>query len=397
MIGLRPGAVDPRAERRAGPAGAAIGIAALVVCTVIAGTGEHGSPAQWRTTLILAAASALWLLLLIPLFPRRTRNPWLTLGFFVVLLAAATALGTRADTFTAFGSVGYPIAFVLFPARWSIFAAAATALVPLLANGIWHSDTPPWVTVVSILGPILYAAWFVGVENEQRRRTNARLEAALAENAGLQEKLLAKARETGVLDERQRMAREIHDTVAQGLTGIVTQLQAADQASSEEDRRRHLGHVHALAKGSLTEARRAVQALRPESLAESPLPTALADLARQVSERVGADVTAGTEGTARPLSPEAAATLYRVAQEALANAEKHAVAARIGITLTYADDVTILDIRDDGRGFATGDRGEGTGFGLEAMRQRVEQVAGTLTVESAPGEGTSVHVQVPVG
>lgn len=396
MIGLRPGFVDPRAERRAGPAVAVISITALVLCTVIASMAEHGSPAQWRGTLFLAAGTALWLLLLIPLVPRRTRNPLCTIGFFAGLLAASTFLAARLEIFTAFGSVGYPIAFVLFTARWSIFAAAATALVPLLAKGFWQADTAPWVTVVSVVGPILYAAWFAGAESEQRRRTNQQLTTALAENAALQEKLLVQARESGIRDERQRMAREIHDTVAQGLTGIVTQLRAADQAQSEKDRQRHLGHVHALAKDSLTEARRAVQALRPEPLADARLPEALADLARRTAERTGADVTARAEGTPRPLPAEQEATLYRITQEALANAEKHAAAGRIVITLTYTETLTLLDIRDDGRGFAAGDRGAGTGFGLEAMQQRVHQVAGTLTVESAPGEGTAVHVELPV-
>ncbi|MBB4686202.1 sensor histidine kinase [Amycolatopsis jiangsuensis] len=395
MIGIRPGAIDPRTERRAGPTVTAIGIAALTVCTIIAGTQDHGSPAQWRTTLILAAAIALWLLVLIPLVPRRTENPWRAVGFFAVLLIASTFLATRMDTFTAFASVGYPIAFVLFPARWSIFAAAATALVPLLAKGIWHAETPPWVTVVSVVGPVLYAAWFVGAESEERRRTNQKLTAALAENAALQERLLVQARESGVRDERQRMAREIHDTVAQGLTGIVTQLHAADQAACEDDRQRHLGHVHALAKDSLSEARRAVQALRPEPLADSRLPEALAGLAERLAGRTGTEVTARTDGATRPLPPEAEETLYRVTQEALANAEKHAEATRIAVTLTYTDGSVLLDIRDDGLGFTAGDRGEGTGFGLEAMRQRVRRTAGTLTIESAPGDGTVVHVQLP--
>ena len=88
-------------------------------------------------------------------------------------------------------------------------------------------------------------------------------------------------------------------------------------------------------------------------------------------------------------------TLYRVAQEALANAEKHAKASRIGLTLSYSDDVVLLDVVDDGVGFRPGDRGDGTGFGLEAMRRRVQRVAGTLTVESTPGDGTAVSAQVP--
>jgi signal transduction histidine kinase len=405
MIGLLPGVVHPQGEHRAGPILAGVGLVGLGVCTVIAAGRPHGSPDQWRLTLVFAAVTAGWLLLLVPLFPRRHRRLWITAGYFLGLLAGALALASRNETFGAFASIGYPIAFSLFSARWSIFAVTATALVPLMANGWGPSDsTPGWVVVVSVIGPMLYTAWFVGVENDKRKRANAelaqanaRLETAMEENAGLQAQLLAQAREAGVLDERQRMAREIHDTLAQGLTGIVTQLQAADRATSEASHERHLTQAHTLAKDSLTEARRAVQALRPEPLTDSRLPEALADLAQRVTNTSGVAVAAETSGEARPLLPELEVTLYRVAQEALANAEKHARASRIGVTLTYADDVVLLDIRDDGAGFTPGEpaRGDGTGFGLQAMRQRVRRVAGTLVIESAPGEGTAVNVQVP--
>jgi signal transduction histidine kinase len=118
-------------------------------------------------------------------------------------------------------------------------------------------------------------------------------------------------------------------------------------------------------------------------------------LARRVSATSGVTVRVETTGDARPLLPDLEETLYRVAQEALANAEKHAKASRIGVTLSYADDLVRLDIVDDGIGFRPGDRGDGTGFGLEAMRQRVRRVAGTLSIESAPGGGTAVNAQVP--
>ncbi|WP_020662580.1 sensor histidine kinase [Amycolatopsis benzoatilytica] len=429
MAGLRPGAIPPQAERCVGPVVAGIGILTLAVCTIVAADQPHG---RWPVTLILAGAAGLWLFALIPAVRYRTRKPWLAAGFFAVLLACATALVAQADPFTVFASIGYPIAFVLFAPRWSVFAAAATAVVPLLGKGAWQPDTstPPWITVISIAGPILYVAWFVGAENEQRRRTNEklaeaneRLETALTENAVLQAQLLSQARHAGVLDERRRMAREFHDTVAQGLTGIVTQLQAADRATEDAERQRRLGQVHTLARESLTEARRAVLALRPEPLVESHLPEALSGLASRVSGTSGVKVTAETEGDARPLPPELEVTLYRVAQEALANAEKHAHADRIGLTLTYAGDLVLLDIRDDGTGFvledcggdresgtgaaahrggtrsgpahSSGDRDDGTGFGLQAMRQRVRQAAGTLTIESAPGEGTAVHAEFP--
>jgi signal transduction histidine kinase len=106
-------------------------------------------------------------------------------------------------------------------------------------------------------------------------------------------------------------------------------------------------------------------------------------------------------GTVRPLSPEAESALLRTAQEALANVAKHAAAMRAGVTLSYMDDEVVLDVRDDGRGFephrATGAPEPSAGFGLVAMRQRIEGVGGTLHVESEPGEGTAISARVPAG
>jgi signal transduction histidine kinase len=389
MMGVVPGALNARGERLAGPIFTVVGLAGLAACAFWA-AGRDG---DWGATLVVVVVTAVWLPLLIPLFPRRKTHPWLAAGYYAGVLAAAIVLMAHNELFTGFASFGYPLAFVLFPARWGFFAVAATAVLPMLVTGS-DKQTPAWVLVASVAGPLLYAAWFVGAESEKRRKANARLEAALEENAGLHAQLLTQAREAGVLDERQRMAREIHDTLAQGLTGIVTQLQAADREDGP-DRDRRLAQVRTLARDSLSEARRAVQALRPEPLAGSRLPEALSELAGRVAETSGVTVHAETTGDVRPLLPEVEVTLYRVAQEALANAEKHAKASRIGLTLSYSDEVVLLDVVDDGVGFRPGDRGDGTGFGLEAMRHRVQRVAGTLSVESAPGGGTAVNAQVP--
>ncbi|MEC3978131.1 sensor histidine kinase [Amycolatopsis sp. H20-H5] len=409
MMGVRPGEVSARTEPYGGPILTAGGLLVLATCTIFAAAGPHGESGEWLGTLAIVGATALWLLLMLPLFPRRRRHPVLVLVFYAGFLAGCWLLTSRNDSFTTLSSLGYPFGFVLFSARWSIFAVTATAITPMLAKGGFGPDThtPAWVPVLSIVGPMLYAAWFVGAENEKRHKantalteSNGKLENALRENAGLQAQLLTQAREAGVLDERQRLAGEIHDTLAQGLAGIVTQLQAAERAEHDPVRhRQHLAHVHSLAKDSLSEARRSVQALRPEPLAESRLPEAVAELARRFTETSGVRVRTETVGDARPLLPELEVTLYRVAQEALANAGKHAHASAVGLTLSYSDDVVMLDVLDDGVGFRTdGPREEpadGSGFGLRAMAQRVQRIAGTLEIESAPGRGTAINAQVP--
>jgi signal transduction histidine kinase len=238
---------------------------------------------------------------------------------------------------------------------------------------------------------------------------NRRLEDIMAENTGLQAQLLVQAREAGAGDERQRMAREIHDTLAQGLTGIITQLEAAQQTSNDTERERRIGNAKQLARDSLAEARRSVQALRPLALEDSRLPDALADEVTRWTATSGVPAEVRTTGDPRALHPEVEVTLLRAAQEALANVAKHAAAAHVWITLSYMEDVVTLDVRDDGRGFAqprAGDEpadedspaGEGSvggGFGLIAMRQRVNRLAGQLEIESEPGAGTVISASLP--
>jgi signal transduction histidine kinase len=227
-----------------------------------------------------------------------------------------------------------------------------------------------------------------------------RLEATLAENAGLHRQLLTQAREAGVLDERQRMAREIHDTLAQGLAGIITQLQAAEQAANDPERwRRHLTAATELARGSLTEARRSVHELRPEPLSTARLSDALRDVAARFTELHGVTATVEIAGTVRAMAPEVEVVLLRTAQEALANVARHASATRVVITLSYLDHDVALDVCDDGRGFDPAQtpkaKRESGGFGLVAMRQRVEGLFGALSVESQPGSGTAISARIP--
>jgi signal transduction histidine kinase len=227
-------------------------------------------------------------------------------------------------------------------------------------------------------------------------RANHLLEASLAENIELQTRLLAQAREAGILEERQRMAREIHDTVAQGLTGIITQLQAAEQRHEvPEPWRRPFEAVKQLARESLTEARRSVDALRPAPLETARLADALGDAVERWSALHTLPARVTTTGTPRPLPAEAEFALLRTAQEALANIAKHANATRVGVTLSYLEHEVALDVLDDGNGFETAGTGTG-GFGLTIMRQRVEAHSGTLQIESEPGAGTGISARIPL-
>jgi signal transduction histidine kinase len=218
-------------------------------------------------------------------------------------------------------------------------------------------------------------------------------------------RLVEQAQQAGVSQERQRLAHEIHDTLAQGFTSIVMHLEAAEGVlpSGLGSVQQYLEQARSIARDSLAEARRLMWALRPESLERSSLPEALAELAERWSEEGGATATTTVTGTPRSLTPEIEVTLLRVAQEALTNCRKYAQASQVVITLSYMNNLVTLNVQDDGVGFdpaqlsSTEPGAHSTGgFGLMGMRERIEQLRGTLLVESAPGRGTTVMVAVPV-
>lgn len=201
-----------------------------------------------------------------------------------------------------------------------------------------------------------------------------------------------------VLDERNRMARELHDTLAQDFAGIATQLSGvasalrADPSAAE----RHLDVARRMTQHSLTEARRSILDLRSSALTEGDLRAALESMARETT--AGADVAIEVSGDASPrLDRQTEHQLLRMAQEAVANAVKHARARRVEIELRHTQTHATLTIRDDGIGFDPdlafmAARGH---FGLLGMRERARRLGGDVRFESAPGAGTSIIVTVP--
>ena len=232
---------------------------------------------------------------------------------------------------------------------------------------------------------------------------NAELAAArqqtIAELAATRRELAVAERAAGVLEERQRLARDIHDTLAQDFTSMVMHLEAAepDLAAIPVGARQHLDQARRSAREGLDEARRVVWALRPEALDQASLPEALQRLAQTWRAASGVAATVTITGTPRPLPTQVEVTLLRVAQEALANVRKHARASSVTLTLSFMEDTLLLDVQDDGVGFAnTSLPGalSDSGYGLTSMRERVGLLGGALTVESTPGEGTTVVVEV---
>jgi signal transduction histidine kinase len=233
---------------------------------------------------------------------------------------------------------------------------------------------------------IFYGAWVSRIieQSAERAAIIDQLEATRAELDAIQH-------EAGRMAERQRLATDIHDTLAQGFTSILMLIQAAqaDLDGSHPRAGRHLDLAARTARENLAEARVLVEDLAPAQLDGGTLPDAL----RRLSRAPGVDASFGLSGAPRPLPMATEVVLLRVCQEALANVRKHADARSAAVRLDYDPDAIRLEVSDDGAGFDPA-RVNG-GYGLRGMRTRVAEAGGTLTVRSAPGAGTHVSAMVP--
>lgn len=202
-----------------------------------------------------------------------------------------------------------------------------------------------------------------------------------------------------VLAERSRFAREIHDSLAQGLTSISLQLECVRDEVVRHPARaaEHVELARGMVRDSLREARRSVWNLRPLALGEADLAGALRRIAAELTGQSAIACTHEIDGTPRPLAPDHEAALLRIGQEALTNAVRHAQPRHLAVRLRYAPEWVTLSVRDDGRGFDVGALAAraGRGFGLLGMRERVAALAGSLAIDSHPGEGTEVSVTLP--
>lgn len=296
--------------------------------------------------------------------------------------------------------------FVVLPqmfwlVRLRLAIAATVVLTPGLPLLAALSSGDPLDMAVRHLGPqalfmtafgVLVGVWIHRVtdESEERARLIEELGASRAEVAGL-------SHTAGVAAERQRLAGEIHDTLAQGFTSIVTLLQAA-QAEFDADApaaRRHVELAVRSAKENLREARHLVAAQAPDLLAADTLTSAIGRQVGRFADETGVDAGHRVSGVPRRLAAEPEIVLLRAAQELLANVARHADAQAVTVALDYGEpDAVRLTVTDDGAGFDPAAPTEGS-FGLAMLRTRVDRLKGDLEIDSTPGRGTRVTVRVP--
>jgi ligand-binding sensor domain-containing protein/signal transduction histidine kinase len=209
-----------------------------------------------------------------------------------------------------------------------------------------------------------------------------------------------RARFNAVLQERNRIARELHDNLAQEILGVSVQLEivARLMPKSTEAARTHLDRARALVRSSIAEARRYVWDLRSQSLEERDLPTALAEMTRRLTSEGDVQTQFQVGGTFRRLPPQVENNLLRIGQEAVNNAVRHAQARTITVNLDFDARSVRLSVRDDGRGFdpPAASNGSNGHFGLVSMRERAEEMGGSVRVNSRAGEGSEVLVSVPI-
>jgi PAS domain S-box-containing protein len=260
--------------------------------------------------------------------------------------------------------------------------------------------TRKFLTIPTLVGGQVKG--FIGIRHTARppyRPEEIELAQALAHQAmfALQLNEFAdQSRLAAVLEERNRMARDIHDTLAQGLTGVIVQLQAADDAAAKgykKDALHHLRTARELARAGLNEARRSVRALRPQALEDATFWEALQTVIKDATAGTGLHAEFQRRGKARELSPLVQENLLHIGQEALTNTLKYAHATRFEARLSFNAAEVRLELQDNGVGFRT--NGSHDGFGLTGMQERVTQMGGALSVTSARGKGTKIVVSSP--
>ncbi|MGG5172379.1 sensor histidine kinase [Pseudarthrobacter sp. J1738] len=308
--------------------------------------------------------------------------------------------------------LAFPIFFLqlhLLPRKWALLAVAASTLLAIAALGN-HSGG---FTVPMVLGPVFGAAFAVVtglayqalyLEAENQRLAAEELRRTRAELASTQHA-------AGVLAERERLAREIHDTLAQGLSSIVLMGRSAESslaAGELEQARARLQTVQSTASENLAEARNFVRGLQSPQLQARSLVDSLERLCARTQQEAharGKDLECRfrLEGIPIELPNPSQTTLLRAAQASLANVWTHAKASAAVVTLSFLDTEVTLDVFDDGAGFdplataaEVARRADGSGVGLASLRERAKALGGTLNVESSPGEGTVIAVRLPL-
>jgi signal transduction histidine kinase len=342
-------------------------LAGMVVCVLVFGRRViYADEFDWRTPLFLAAVIGLWVV---------------ALTASSVAVAAVPAI--------------YPLVFATLPLPAALVVTTVVNLAPLGLALLFHGThwpNLPLAVAVTLIGVI--AAPVIGTVIMTSMRQRERLAALVEELAASRAESARLSREQGAAAERERLAREIHDTLAQGFTSIVALAQAVEPEleSDTAAAKRHVELIRSTARENLAEARAMVAELTPTALHDGSLSAAIQRQCDRLSAESGITATVRVDGELPPLGMATDVVLLRAAQEAFANIRKHSGASAVTVALSPVGRGVRLSIADNGIGLSD----EHTeGFGLRGMRARARQVGGSMSVTATPGGGTTVMVEVP--
>jgi signal transduction histidine kinase len=342
-------------------------LAGIVACVLAFGRRVIRSDEfDWRSVLFLTTVIGLWIL---------------ALSASSVAVAAIPAI--------------YPLLFATLPLPAALVVTTMVNIAPLAFALIFGGPSwpnLPLAVAITLIGVI--AAPVIGTVITRAMRQREKLGALVAELAATRAESARLSREAGTAAERERLAREIHDTLAQGFTSIVALAQAVEPEldSDTAAAKRHVELIRTTARENLAEARAMVAELTPTALHEGSLPAAIQRQCDRLSAESGIAATIRVDGVLPPSGMATDVVLLRAAQEAFANIRKHSQANTVTVALSPVECGVRLSVADNGIGLADG---HADGFGLRGMRARVAQVGGTMWVAPTPGGGTTVTVEVP--
>ncbi len=375
------------------------------ILLVIAMLRQVSTPEHLWAAVLVSVLFACWYAMgFIPLTNNKIINRpawWLAILLTIWIVSLFVSAEFMWLAFSLWLLLGHQLAFV--PSiLWSVVVYAFTLIAPFLHHGE--------LSVAAAAGPLVGGlfAWgisrgYLQMERDAQERTSLvnSLMRAQEETSALQEELARSQHEAGIAAERTRLAREIHDTIAQQLSSIGLHAKAASAASNLDAANEALERIDHLSGQSLTDLRRIIAALAPAELDSQALAGALSRILDDFATDSGVKSRVDIEPGLPLLDPSLQIALLRTAQSALSNVRRHAQATTVVLSLSYSDDEVRLDIVDDGRGFTppTGKLQHNTpvgGFGLTAMNRRLNELGGGLDVESAIGEGTALCAHLPL-
>jgi len=332
---------------------------------------------------------------------RLIRPPLLWLTGLTLLWAA---LALTSPEFTWVGFSLWLLAGHFLPWRWAV-AYTLTVLAGVVLLPVRSTGEP---NAAAVLGPAIGAAFALAIslaqhqlfrEDRERRALLASLLQANAETAALQDQLAAVQHQSGVLAERTRISRDIHDTIAQSFSSILLLARGG-----RPDPGPALYQIEGAAAAGLAQARHVVSALAPPELDSGSLTSAVGRLLDELATQTDLQTELRTESDLPELTPATQIALLRTVQGALANVRQHSDAHHVVVTLDRSEDTIRLDVVDDGVGFDAADWAGTTpdsyahgGYGLRSTRARLRELGGGLDIESRPGEGTALSAHVPSG